>query len=97
MEAGGVVAVGPGKGVGAVAGRRMSLRGAIPVEEIGCSADESGIDAADTWLVRVMDPVCQETAPLMLQEKPKIHTKTVFFSKLRSAPLYYRVFRMSAF
>ena len=79
-----------------MAGRRMSLRGAIPVEEIG-SSDESGIDAAETWLVSVTDPVCQETAPLMPQEKPKIHTKTVFFSKLRSAPLYYRVFRMRAF
>ena len=44
-----------------------------------------------------MDPVCQETAPLMLQEKPKIHTKTVFLSKLRSAPLYYRVFLVRGF
>ena len=88
--------MGPGKGIEAVAGRRMSLRGGVTVEEIG-SSDESGIDAADTWLVRVMDPVCQDTAPLMPQEKPKIHTRTVFFSKLRSAPLYYRVFRMRAF
>jgi len=66
MEAGGVVDVGPGKGVGAVAGRRMSLRGGVPVEEIGWSA-ESGIDAADTWLVSVMDPVGQLTTPPIAQ------------------------------
>ena len=63
MEAGGAVDVGPGKGVGAVAGRRMSLRGGVPVEEIACSSDDPGIDAADTWLASVMDPVCQSTAP----------------------------------
>lgn len=66
MEAEGVVEVEPGKGSGGAAGRRMSLRGlgAVEEEEIGRS-DDSGVAAADTWLVSVMDPVSQLTAPPM--------------------------------
>ncbi len=39
---------------------------------------------------------------MMIHKTPKIHTKTVLFSKLRSAPLnywywWYRVYRVKAF
>jgi hypothetical protein len=77
----GVVSVGPGKGIGTMAGRRMSLRGVATMEEIGSSDDSGKIDAADAWLVSVTDPVCQLTAPLMTQESPRIHTKTVLLNK----------------
>ena len=77
----GVVSVGPGKGIGTMAGRRMSLRGVATMEEIRSSDDSGKIDAADAWLVSVTDPVCQLTAPLMTQESPSIHTKTVLLNK----------------
>ena len=76
-----VVDSGAGGESGSIEGRRMSLRlGFTRVEATGNSSD-SGIDAADTWLVSVTDPVCQLTAPLMTQESPRIHTKTVLLNK----------------
>ena len=51
------------------------------MEEIGSSDDSGKIDAADTWLVSMTDPVCQLTAPLMTQESPRIDTKTVLLNK----------------
>ena len=77
----GVVSVGPGKGIGTMAGRRVSLRGVATMEEIGGSDDSGKIDAADTWLVSMTDPVCQLTAPLMTQGSPRIDTKTVLLNK----------------
>jgi len=66
METEGLVGVGGGRGIGAMAGRRMSLWGGIPIDELG-SSDDSGRDAADTWLVSLTDPVCQMTPPPITQ------------------------------
>lgn len=77
----GVVGVGPGKGIGTMAGRRVSLRGVATMEEMGSSDDSGKIDAADTWLVSMTAPVCQLTAPLMTQDNPRIDMKTVLPNK----------------
>jgi hypothetical protein len=81
MVTDGVVGVWSGMGIGTMAGRRVSLRGVATTEEIGSSDDSGKIDAADTWLVSVTDPVCQLKAPLMTHESPRIHTKTVLLNK----------------
>ncbi len=94
-KAEGVVGVGSGNGIVTIAGRRMSLRGGDTAEEMG-SSDDSGSDAADTRLVSVTDPVCQLTDPSMIDENTKTDTKTVLFSKLRSAPLSYPFPRVRA-
>lgn len=97
MVTDGVVGVWSGKGIGMMAGRRMSLRGVATVEEIGSSDDSGRIDAADAWLVSVTDSVCQLTDPPMTHVSPRIQAKTVLFSKLGSAPLSYRFSRVRAF
>ena len=60
MEAEGVVGVGPGMGIGEMAGRRMSLREGVTVEGVG-SSDDLGTATAETWPMMGPDPGCQST------------------------------------